>query len=196
MSIFNKSITTLATADLQELLTEQAVENIRLEFKSIPPLKDEMLKKLSSFANTYGGYVIVGAMEDGKGRLQSLPGVAPINGYRQQIVQWCYDGVWPPLEVFVSDPIPTPQDATKVYYVIEVPLSAETPHFLNGRKGVYVRTDEFSQRFEPQLATWEELSHLSDRRAILVQRREALTSRSIDRFDTYVRTEYGKAENT
>jgi hypothetical protein len=196
MSIFSKSITALTTADLQELLTEQAVENIRLEFKSIPPSKDEMLKKLSSFANTYGGYVVVGATEDGKGRLQSLPGVAPINGYRQQIVQWCYDGVWPPLELFVSDPIPTPQDATKVCYVIEVPLSAETPHLLNGRKGAYVRTDEHSQRFEPQLATYEELIHLGNRRAALVQRLEALTRRSIDRFNTYVRTDYKKAGNT
>jgi hypothetical protein len=194
VSIFDKSITTLATADLQELLTEQAVENIRLEFKSIPPSKDEMLKKLSSFANTYGGYVVVGATEDGKGRLQSLSGIAAVNGYRQQLVQWCYDGVWPPLEVFVSDPIPAPQDATKVCYVIDVPLSAETPYFLNGRKGAYVRTDEHSQRFEPQLATYEELTHLGNRRATLVQRREALARRSVERFNTYVQTDYGKAK--
>ncbi len=196
MSIFDKSITALATPDLQELLTEQAVENIRLEFKPGPPLKDEMLKKLSSFANTYGGYLVVGATEDGKGRLQSLPGVAVINGYRQQIVQWCYDGVWPPLDVFVSDPIPTPQDATMVCYVIEVPLSAETPHFLNGRKGAYVRTDEFSQRFEPQLATWEELPHLGNRRATLIQRREALARRSVERFNTYVQKDYAGQGNT
>lgn len=196
MSIFDKSITAIATADLQELLTEQAVENIRLEFKSGPPLKDEMLKKLSSFANTYGGYVVVGATEDGKGRLQSLPGVAVISGYRQQIVQWCYDGVWPPLDVFVSDPIPSPQDATKVCYIIEVPLSVETPHFLNGRKGAYVRTDEFSQRFEPQLATWEELPHLGNRRATLTQRREALARRSVERFNTYVQNDYAGKANT
>lgn len=196
MSIFNKASAALTTADLQELLTEQAVENIRLEFKTIAPSKDEMLKKLSAFANTYGGYVVVGGTEDGKGRLTALPGVSVINGYRQQIVQWCYDGVWPPLDVFVSDPIPSPQDATKFCYVIEVPLSAETPHFLNGRKGAYVRTDEFSQRFEPQLATWEELTHLSNRRAALVQRREALAQRSVERFNTYVRADYAKAANT
>jgi hypothetical protein len=190
MSIFNKSITALATADLQELLTEQAAENIRLEFKTIAPPKDE----LSSFGNTYGGYVVIGATEDGKGRLTSLPGIAVINSFRQQIVQWCYDGVWAPLEVFVSDPIPSPQDATKVCYVIEVPLSAETPHFLNGRKGAYVRTDEFSQRFEPQLATWEELTHLGHRRATLVERREALTRRSIERFDAYAQTEHDKGK--
>jgi hypothetical protein len=194
MSIFSKPVTALTTGDLQELLTEQPVENIRLEFKSIPPSKDETLKKLSSFANTYGGFAVVGAQEDGKGRLQTLPGVTPINGYRQQVVQWCYDGVWPPLEVFVSDPIPTPQDATKVCYVIEVPLSAETPHFLNGRKGAYVRTDEHSRRFEPQLATYEELTHLGSRRAALVQRREALARRSVERFNTYVQTDYGKAK--
>jgi len=196
MSIFDKSITALSTADLQELLEQQAVENIRLEFKSIDPPKDEMLKKLSSLANTYGGYTVVGAAADGAGKLQALPGVAPINGYRQRIVQWCYDSVWPPLEVFVSDPIPTPQDATKVCYVIEVPLSAETPHFLNGRNGAYVRTDEFSQRFEPRLASWEELTHLGNRRAALVQRREALNRRSIERFNAYVKNDYAKAKNT
>jgi hypothetical protein len=196
MAIYSKSITALATADLQELLTEQAVENIRLEFKSVAPDKDDTLKKLSSFANTYGGYVVIGAQDDGHGRLQALPGVDLIDGYRQKIVQWCYDSVWPPLEVFVSDPIPTPQDAAKVCYVIEMPLSAEAPHFINGRKGAYVRTDEFSQRFEPQLATYEELTHLGNRRAQLIERRENLLKRSLARFDTYVQTDYKSAPNT
>lgn len=197
MSIFTKSITAITTEDLKELVSDQAAENIRLEFKSSAPPKDEMLKKLSSFANTYGGYLIVGAAADAAtGRVHSLPGVDVINGYRQQVVQWCYDGVWPPLEVFVSDPIRSPDDASKVCYVVEVPLSAETPHFLNGRKGAYVRTDEFSQRFEPQLATYEELTHLGNRRAALVQRREALFQRSLERFDAYVRANYAKDRRT
>jgi len=196
MTLFDKSIGALTSGDLQELLTDQAVENVRLEFKSVDPSKDEMLKKLSSFANTYGGYMVVGAAADGAGKLQSLPGVATINGYRQRIVQWCYDGAWPPLEIFVSDPIVSPQDATKVCYVIEVPLSAETPHFLDGRNGAYVRTDEFSQRFEPRLATYEELTHLGNRRTALVQRRERLTQRAIDRFNTFVQNTYEKTEGT
>jgi len=96
----------------------------------------------------------------------------------------------------VSDPIVSPQDATKVCYVIEVPLSAETPHFLDGRNGAYVRTDEFSQRFEPRLATYEELTHLGNRRTALVQRRERLTQRAIDRFNTFVQNTYEKTEGT
>src|SRR5579859_5283758 len=54
MSIFNKPASQVTEADLAELLQERAVESIRLEFKSNVPDKDETLKKLSSFANTFG----------------------------------------------------------------------------------------------------------------------------------------------
>ena len=64
MSIYDKTVADLATSDLQELLDERAVENIRLEFKRQDVGKDEWLKKLSSFANTYGGYLVVGAEAD------------------------------------------------------------------------------------------------------------------------------------
>ena len=66
MSIYTKSMTDITTADLQELLDEKAVENIRLEFKLEIPHKDEMLKKLSSFANTFGGYAVIGAKANSK----------------------------------------------------------------------------------------------------------------------------------
>ena len=56
MSIFVKPLSKLDTADLQELLTDKSVENTRLEFKLLIPTKDETLKKLSSFANTFGGF--------------------------------------------------------------------------------------------------------------------------------------------
>ena len=39
---------------------DAAVESVRLEFKSNAPDKDETLKKLSSFANTIGGWMIEG----------------------------------------------------------------------------------------------------------------------------------------
>src|SRR5437879_4553803 len=61
MPFFSRSIADLETADLAELLAEGAVENVRLEFKRDVPGPDETLKKLSGFANTFGGYLIVGA---------------------------------------------------------------------------------------------------------------------------------------
>jgi len=64
------------------------------------------------------------------------------------VVQWCFDAASPPLTVEVSDPIPVPAANGKVCYVVCTAESDVAPHFLKGRKGVYVRIDEFSGRFE------------------------------------------------
>jgi hypothetical protein len=186
MSIYVTPLSQLAAADLQELLDGAAVENIRLEFKLLVPNKDETLKKLSSFANTYGGFVVIGAKANSAdGRIAELPGVDVEAGYKQKVVQWCFDGVSPPLVVGVSDPIPTPSGNGKVCYVVYVAESDVAPHFLNGRKGTWIRTDEFSARFEAHLANENELRHLFDRRKLIQERRLMLLERARKRFDTY-----------
>ena len=158
MSIYTTPLSRLNIGDLQELLDDEAVENTRLEFKGEVPSKDETLKKISSFANTFGGFMVIGAKEDGTaGRLKDLPGVEPVAGYKQKVVQWCFDGATPPLYVEVSDPIPAPAGNGKVCYVIYTAESDVAPHFLNGRKGIWVRTDEFSARFEACLANDNEI---------------------------------------
>lgn len=188
MSIYDTSTDQLSTADLPELLTDSAVENLRLEFKSQDVDKDEALKKITSFANTFGGYILIGAEADKNGRLVALPGVERINGFKQRMIDWAYRRAFPPVLLFISDPIPSPQDATKVCYVVFVPESEEAPHFINGRKGAYVRTDEFSQRFDSQLATYEEVEHLANRRAVTVARRDLLINRARMRLGTFLET--------
>jgi len=186
VSIFSRPLSQIETADLQELLSEGAAENVRLEFKSLVPNKEETLKKLSSFANTLGGFMIVGAMADGvDGRIQGLPSVDMVPRYKQKVVQWCFDAVSPSLTVEVSDPIPAPEANGKVCYVIYAPESETAPHFLNGRRGVWVRADEFSARFEAQLANESEFRHLFDRRKLVQERRAYLLGRARRRFDTY-----------
>src|SRR5579862_7393524 len=107
MSIFTKPVSQLVPQDLEELLLDTAVENIRFEFKSEIPDKDETLKKLSSFANTFGGFAVIGAKANSAdGRIENLPGVDGQAGYKQKVVQWCFDAVSPPLAVEVSDAIP------------------------------------------------------------------------------------------
>ena len=193
MSIFSKSIDAINTEDINELLNDNSVENVRLEFKLQEPSKDELVKKLSSFANTYGGWLIVGAQASGSdGRLNALPGVNKIPGYKQKIVQWCFDNISPPIEVAISDPIPTPDDQDKFCYIIYTPESNLAPHFINSRKGIYIRTDEYSQRFEPKFANLEEILHLSERRKSIENRRQAIIQRAIGRFKSYVDTSYGE----
>lgn len=186
MPIYTKPLSQLGTSDLEELLQEQAVENIRLEFKREVPPKDETLKKLSSFANTFGGLVVVGASaRSADGRIEGLPGVNVQDGYKQKVVDWCFGGANPPLTVEVSDSIPTPDGSGKVCYVISVPESDVTPHFLNGRKGVWIRTNDFSGRFDAQLANESELRSLFDRRKLILERRTNLLGRARERFDIY-----------
>lgn len=194
MTIFTKNIDALTTEDLAALLSEQAVENVRLEFKREVPAKDETLKKISSFANTLGGIIVVGAdAPSDDGRLRTLPGVTAQASYKQQIVQWCFEGTWPPIEPLVSAAIPSPADSSRVCYVIEVPISPEAPHYLNGRKGAYIRTNEFSQRFEARFATYDEIEHLRNRREVVVQRRLRIAERAKERFAQYTKAFHATA---
>jgi hypothetical protein len=197
MPLFSKAVADITTADLEELLEAGAAESIRLEFKRDPPGPEDTLKKLSSFANTFGGYMIVGAgARSSDGRLETLPGVEPQPNYRQTIVQRCNEGIWPPIEVVVSDEIPAPSSPDRVCYVVYVPESLAAPHFLNRGKGAWIRTDEFSHRFDARLANYEQLTHLGSRRALAVQRREMLFERSLRRFDTLVTNEYSNSPAT
>jgi Putative DNA-binding domain len=184
MSIFTKPLSQVDAADLQELVQEQAAENLRLEFKLEVPDKDEMLKKLSAFANTFGGLMVIGARASSKdGRITELSGVDKMSGFKQKVVDWCFKGVSPPLEVDASDPIPTPSGNGKFIYVVKLAESDVAPHFLNGRNGVWVRTNEFSGRFEQKLADEIELRHLFDRRKLVLERREALLQRARERYE-------------
>ncbi len=111
-------------------------------------------------------------------------------GYKQAIADWAFSGVTPPISVEVSDPIQLSTQPSKVCYVLRVGESDLAPHFLNGRKGVYVRTDEFSSRFEVQLANESELSGLMQRRERVVERRDSLVRRSRDRFQAFAASHY------
>lgn len=186
MSIYTKPVSQITAVDLNELLTNGDVENLRLEFKSDVPDKDETLKKLSSFANTYGGTMVVGAKARSEdGRIESLPGVIEKSRYKQQVTDWCFGGATPPITVEVSDPIPS--ENGKACYVIRVPESDLAPHFMNGRKGIWVRVDEFSGRAQAALAEESEIRHLLDRRKLILERRDCLIRRARHRL----KTQYG-----
>ncbi len=195
MSIFGKAVSQLDSNDLYELLQSAAVENVRLEFKRDAPGKIEMLKKLSSFANTFGGFIVVGAEAKSQdGRIIGLPGVEPQSSYKQTVVQWCFEGASPPLNVEVSEPIAIPSGGGRVCYVISIRESELAPHFLNGRKGVYVRTDEFSGYFEPELANENELRRLLNRRELILKRRTELIERARLRFQSFTEAKHASFE--
>lgn len=186
MSIFSKQIHQLTYRDIRELLTEGAQENIRLEFKRDYPGKQNLLKKLSAFANTYGGYLVMGVEEDGRGRVKSLPGVSRINRFDQTVVQWCFEEIFPPITPFISTPIPSEEEPNRFFYVIYVEQSRETPHVLNkSRNGLYVRTDEYSQKFLTRLAKFDELEYLMSNRKKSDSLLAVILKRAEERLETH-----------
>lgn len=190
--MFSKPVSSITTEELQKLLDDKAVENVRLEFKQETPPKNEVLKKLSSFANTFGGYLVIGVEEGGNGTIASIPGVDIQNGYKQKIIYWCFEGISAPLNVEVSGPVTSPQNENKVCYVIYVAESDLAPHFINGRRGCYIRTDEHSQRFEAKLAMQDELLAMLERRKKINERKQFILTRARDRFEAFTHARYSE----
>ena len=129
-----------------------------MEFKRQVPDKELTPSKLSSFVSAFDGLLVVGARADSTNdRIRDLPGVDDEPSYKQKVVHWRFGTVSLPVDVEVSDPIPAHAGNGKFCYVIKAAESDVAPQSLNGRKGVWVRTDEFSARFEPRLANEDEL---------------------------------------
>ena len=181
---FSTSVREMSLGEVDSLYRDRVQENIRLEYKRELPqetadFKQVLAKELSSLANTYGGYVIIGIATDQQGIPIAMDGVPPINNFAQRVASVGYEQSYPPLIPTVSKPI-TLQNGN-VIYVIHQDLSLEAPHFLTRRRGAYVRTSEFSQTFEARLASWEELQFLGNRRTQATNRRLFLYQRSLTR---------------
>lgn len=186
---FTTPVKALTLAEVQPLFNERVAENIRLEYKrEVPPtdakFKEELAKALSSFANTYGGYFVVGISTDAAGNPTAMDGVPAVASYQQRVSSTGYQEVYPPLLPVVSNPIALPSG--NVIYVVYQDLSLEAPHFLTRRLGAYVRTNEFSQTFQPALATWEDLRFLANRREQAVSQRRRLHERARSRANRIV----------
>ena len=177
MGIFGKPLKEITLDDLTELVTEQAQENIRLEFKNQPVGRDDFLKKVSGFANTSGGYIIVGVAEGPNHSAGEVVGVQRQPSFESQVTAWCTQNLYPPLLPAVSGEIAVTGKSTYAY-VVQIEESELAPHFIEGRQGCYIRTNEGSHKFEAKLATQPEILALLNRREAAKKRAMDLRARS------------------
>ncbi|PYJ65997.1 MAG: hypothetical protein DME76_17565 [Verrucomicrobia bacterium] len=178
---FGTSVREMTLDEVDSLYRDHVQENIRLEYKRELPqetadFKQVLAKELTSLANTYGGYVIIGIATDQQGIPIAMDGVPPINNFAQRVASTGYEQCYPPVIPTVSNPIALQNG--NVVYVIHQELSLEAPHFLTRRRGAYIRTSEFSQTFEARLASWEELQFLAHRRTQAINQRLFLYERA------------------
>lgn len=183
MTIFAKTVDAIQAADLQELVG--VPESAILEYKREVDDWDDIIKELVAFANTFGGHVILGAEGDRSSQLTGLPGMDPVAGFQQKIIDLCFTGAVPPLTPFPSPAIALP-GTSKVAYVIHAPASYAGPHFLVNRGGAYVRVGEHSKKYEARLAEWGELIRLADGRQRAIDQLRRLRDRARKRADEMV----------
>ena len=133
--------------DIQNLISNQAVESIHLEFKSGSALGKgeretrEIAKDVSAFANSDGGIIIYGVNEKNNHADSLSPVVGNIfsKEWLEQIIQSKIEKRIQNLRIY---PIRIDADNDKTVYVVKIPRSPDAPHMSADKR--YYRRYNFS----------------------------------------------------
>jgi hypothetical protein len=170
---FDKELDKLTYDDLRLLIDNQVQEGFYIEYKSDFPTNKKIAKSIASFANTYGGWLIIGVEDETNTNIANdLVGIdlnanaAPLERIRSVVNEHLHT---PP--IFYSKIIRIDDD--KGIIVILVPESFEAPHIMsngviyrrNGEQSTPIKeTDRFtvdkiynkSNKFEDRVISYFE----------------------------------------
>lgn len=139
---FDKNLHDLAKEDLIRLIQNNVAEGYFVEYKTNIPDSKKIGKSIASFANTYGGWYIVGVKTDSHNVASEICGFSlnecrdPISVVRDSIKEYV-----DPTPVFFIKVIEIETD--KVVLVAQVPGNQETP-FIHRDGRVYRRKHDSS----------------------------------------------------
>ena len=161
--MFTKPIDEITFEDV-ESFCQQWAEGVRVEYKSdIEEVKDTIPKIVSSFANTYGGILLIGVEADQKNNtVSSIPGIPQRNGIEEQFQQSALTGIYPGVipEIAV---VPVPNTGN-VVVVVRVDESIQVPHAIKEVTQVYIRVGSITQPYEYKLAEMDRIAYMFKRR--------------------------------
>jgi hypothetical protein len=171
--VFLKPLKDLGFVDIEQLKSNKTCESDILDYKE-QLLKDEdLLKHVSSFANTQGGYLIFGVKETGKGGYpEEILGIDRSQVNKERIEQVILSNIQPRLNVKIQ-PIDH-QDPSKVFVVIEIPNSYLKPHMKSQGDRFYKRYN-----FEAMPMTEIEINDAYKRRFTSYQEVESYISKML-----------------
>lgn len=171
-------------------------EGLRVEYKRDfdANVREKLPKVISSFANSYGGVLVIGA--------NTVNGVpqAPFEGFeppaREEfaltVENICLQNIYPPV---LPRTTVVPNDVDhRVFLVIEVEESGEGPHAIENSKKVYIRTGNAANPYD--LADVDLIIDLVKRRKQPLELRDRLEKSAETRAEKWVMSPQSYAQVT
>lgn len=147
MSIFSaKPIESWTEEDLLPLVEQRVEERQNIEYKlksygrSDGEVK-EMLADISSIANAYGGYLLIGIEENDRGCARALAGIDECEMQAQRIVDTCLAGIEPRITGIKTRCVLL--EGGKAVLCVFIPRSHRAPHMV-----VFKRSNKFWVRHD------------------------------------------------
>ncbi len=181
MNIIISPIDKIQFQDIVLFCNEQIEEGTRVEYKREFPKNKNIAKKIASFANTFGGVLLIGVDENDRKPCLPLIGFDFIDGLEEKITSICLQNINPPVipevGIYRND-----EDESKCVVLVRIAESDQTPHRVENDTEIYVRANSQS---EPIKATWEQVEWLVNRRKLAVANRIRLLERANNRFNAF-----------
>jgi len=183
--MFGKKVEHLTFGDVVAFLNKAQRahrEGISLDYKREMIATDKIAKLACAFANTSGGWIIIGVDEKQGYPVPPFEGGSLGSNPQQQVTVACHSKISPPLEVFLSQPLMNPSDPSKGFLVVAVPQSGKTPHCVDAM--VYVKFKDHKEPAQPTLTVYETLRDgrlaAKDVQSLLLEETRLALSRQTD----------------
>lgn len=188
-NMFSIPIDNLTFDDVSNFCQARPREGLILDYKLDFPRRLD--KTIASFANTYGGHILIGVDETPTGEpVLPISGIPLQPGLRERVVATALDAIYPPVypEVHVIDfPSAGAAAPDRAVIVVRVHESDASAHAVDGGKSVYVRVDSIADHFIRQ-ATVEEIEWLSNKRKRPLELKDRLLNEAKRRASSYLPT--------
>lgn len=175
--LFGKAIDDIKDSDLQDLVNNKIPEDQTLEYKRqmyAPNDNLEILRDISSFANAFGGDVVIGIEEKG-GVAQKVIGIQDAETAKSRIVKLCLACIHARIMGLAARAIPVTGDGHVL--VVRIPRSLQAPHMISwkGRQEFWRRhgTDKSMMSVEEIGAEFVRASSLRESLEKMLERKEA-----------------------